>query len=122
MLRFKIGLIIVVSFHFVLGQQVNTSPFSRYGVGEINNVLSASYLGFSNSSIAFSDPQFINISNPASYSRMRKHNPLFDVTISGKSANYNSNYNGNLNSSSGTNLGLNNMYLVYPLRKNGVLF
>ena len=77
MLRLKIGLIIIVSFHSVFGQQVNTSPFSRYGVGEINNVISASYLGFSNSSIAFSDPQFINISNPASYSRMRKYNPLF---------------------------------------------
>ncbi|MEC7618181.1 MAG: hypothetical protein VYE38_07310 [Bacteroidota bacterium] len=115
MLRLKIGLIIIVSFHSVFGQQVNTSPFSRYGVGEINNVISASYLGFSNSSIAFSDPQFINISNPASYSRMRKYNPLFDVTISGKTANYNSNYNGNLNSSSGTNLGLNNMYLGLPI-------
>lgn len=115
MLRFNIGLTLIVAFHFVLGQQVNTSPFSRYGVGEINNVTSVSYLGFSNSSVAISDPQFINISNPASYSRMRKYNPLFDVTISGKSANYNSNYNGNINSSSGTNLGLNNMYLGLPI-------
>jgi len=77
MLRFKIGLVIVVSFHFVLGQQVNTSPFSRYGVGEINNVLSASYLGFSNSSIAFSDPQFINISNPASRGSSESTNSSF---------------------------------------------
>ena len=41
MLRLKIGLIIIVSFHSVFGQQVNTSPFSRYGVGEINNVIAA---------------------------------------------------------------------------------
>ena len=109
-------LIFVLQIQF-WGQQLNTSPFSRYGVGEINDILASPYLGFSNTAVAFSDPQFINVSNPASYSRMRKHNPLFDVSISGKTANYSSDYNGNLNSSSGTNLGLNNMYLGLPVKE-----
>ena len=109
-------LIFVLQIQF-WGQQLNTSPFSRYGVGEINDILASPYLGFSNTAVAISDPQFINVSNPASYSRMRKHNPLFDVSISGKTANYSSDYNGNLNSSSGTNLGLNNMYLGLPVKE-----
>ena len=55
-------LIFVLQIQF-WGQQLNTSPFSRYGVGEINDILASSYLGFSNTAVAFSDPQFINVSN-----------------------------------------------------------
>ena len=65
-------LIFVLQIQF-WGQQLNTSPFSRYGVGEINDILASPYLGFSNTAVAFSDPQFINVSNPASYSRMREN-------------------------------------------------
>jgi len=99
-------------------QPMNTSPFSRYGVGEINVIQSSHYLGWSNVSCAFSDPQFLNISNPASYAGLIKHSPLFDVSLSGKSALYRSDYNDTITSSSGFNLGLNNMYLGLPVTKN----
>ena len=95
-------------------QQLNTSPFSRYGLGEINNVQSSHYLGWSNVSIAFSDPRYININNPASYAGFIKHNPLFDISLSGKSAIYKS----DSATSSGNNFGLNNMFLGLPITKN----
>tara|TARA_B100001287_G_scaffold226866_1_gene196691 strand:- start:9983 stop:11344 length:1362 start_codon:yes stop_codon:yes gene_type:complete len=99
----------------VTSQDLNTSPFSRYGIGEINSVQSSHYLGWSNCAVSFSDPQYINISNPASYSSLIKHNPVFDVAISGKSAIYNSSYNDLDKSSFGNNLGLNNMFLGLPI-------
>ena len=108
---------------WVTSQDLNTSPFSRYGIGEINSVQSSHYLGWSNCAVAFSDPQYINISNPASYSSLIKYNPVFDVAMSGKAAIYNSNYNQTEKSSYGTNFGLNNMFLGLPIsNKWGMVF
>ena len=109
-------LFVLVSFSF-FSQQLNTSPFSRYGIGEINTIQSAHYLGWSNSSVAFADSRYINISNPASYSQFVKHNPLFDVSLTGKNSIYESNYNNEFKTSSGNNFGLNNMFLGLPLTK-----
>ena len=100
---------------WVTSQDLNTSPFSRYGIGEINTVQSSHYFGWSNCAVALSDPQYINISNPASYSSLIKHNPVFDVAMSGKSAIYKSNYNEVNRSSFGANFGLNNMFLGLPI-------
>tara|TARA_Y100001933_G_scaffold54216_1_gene53538 strand:+ start:3444 stop:4805 length:1362 start_codon:yes stop_codon:yes gene_type:complete len=109
-------LFILINFS-LFSQQLNTSPFSRYGIGEINTIQSAHYLGWSNTSVAFSDPRYINISNPASYSQFVKHNPLFDVSLTGKNSIYESNYNDEFKTSSGNNFGLNNMFLGLPLTR-----
>jgi hypothetical protein len=107
----------------LIAQQLNTSPFSRYGLGEINSVQSSHYIGWANTSVAFSDPQYINIANPASFAGLIKHNPIFDVSISGKASIYNSNYNNLDRSSSGNNVGLNNMFLGLPLSNRwGMVF
>ena len=87
---YSIILLIALSIS-LKAQDLNTSPFSRYGLGELNTVLSTHYLGLSNASNSFSDPQNINISNPASYAGFFKHNPIFDVSVAGKSSLYRSN-------------------------------
>jgi hypothetical protein len=99
-------------------QVLNTSPFSRYGIGEMNTIQSAHYFSWGNITSPISDPQYININNPASYSSFLKYNPIYNVSLSGKSALYNSQYNGNETSSSGSNFGLNNLTLGFPLTKN----
>lgn len=119
MISKRLLVIVFVLLNFSLfAQQLNTSPFSRYGIGELNSVESSHYFGWSNVSVAFSDPQYININNPASYAGFVKHNPLFDVSLSGKSALYKSNYNDNETTSTGNNFGLNNMFLGLPISKN----
>ena len=114
---YSIILLIALSISFK-AQDLNTSPFSRYGLGELNTVLSTHYLGLSNASNSFSDPQNINIANPASYAGFFKHNPIFDVSVAGKSSLYRSNYSNQENSSSASNLGLNNMLIGLPIQKN----
>lgn len=118
MISRKVLLIVLVSISYSLfAQQLNTSPFSRYGIGELNSVQSSHYLGLSNAAVVFSDPQYINISNPASYAGLVKHNPIFDVSVAGKASDYKSNYNNIEKTSSGKNAGLNNMFLGLPLTK-----
>jgi hypothetical protein len=105
------------------GQDLNTSPFSRYGIGELNTIQSAHYFGFGNISSALSEPQNININNPASYASFIQYNPIFNVSLSGKSALYNSNYNGKETNSTGNNFGLNTLFIGLPIKKNwGLVF
>ena len=108
-------LVLVSSIH---GQVLNTSPFSRYGIGEMNSIQSSHYFGWGNITSAMSEPQYININNPASYASFLKHNPIYNVSLSGKSALYESNYDENKTTSSGTHFGLNNLLLGLPITKN----
>lgn len=109
---------LVVLVSSIQGQVLNTSPFSRYGIGEMNSIQSSHYFGWGNITSAMSEPQYININNPASYAAFLKHNPIYNVSLSGKSALYESNYDENKTTSSGTHFGLNNLLLGFPITKN----
>ena len=117
-IRFCFLISLLISLSFSTAQDLNTSPFSRYGLGELNAVQSTHFLGMSNASNSFSDPQNINIANPASYAGFFRYNPIFDVSVSGKSALYKSNYSNEENTSSATSSGLNNMLIGLPIQKN----
>ena len=119
-LRYCFLISLITSLSFSNAQDLNTSPFSRYGLGELNVVQSTHFLGMSNASNSFSDPQNINIANPASYAGFFSYNPIFDVSVSGKSALYKSNYSNEENTSSATSSGLNNMLIGLPIQKNWV--
>ena len=122
----KNNILYIFVFFFAIsssGQDLNTSPFSRYGIGELNTIQSAHYFGFGNISSALSEPQNININNPASYASFIQYNPIFNVSLSGKSALYNSNYNGRETNSTGNNFGLNTLFIGLPVKKNwGLVF
>ena len=116
-IKYNIIFLGLLSFS-IQAQVLNTSPFSRYGIGEMNNIQSSHYFGWGNITAPMSEPQYININNPASYASFLKHNPIYNVSLSGKAASYNSNYGGNETSSSGTHFGLNNLFLGLPITKN----
>ncbi len=101
----------------LISQNLNTSPYTRFGLGELTKPLTAHYLGMGGLSVSFADFNQINISNPATYSSFRKNNPIYDLGITGKMSNYKSDANGELNTSSGTNFLLNNMLLGLPISK-----
>ena len=82
----KNNILSILIFFFAIsshGQDLNTSPFSRYGIGELNTIQSTHFFGFGNVSCAISEPQNININNPASYASFIKYNPIFNVSLSG---------------------------------------
>ena len=95
--KFFLYIFFLTTVVYIKGQVLNTSPFSRYGIGEINTIQSAHYFGFGNITSPSSEPQYININNPASYASFIKYNPIYNVSLAGKSALYNSNYNNNEN-------------------------
>ena len=54
--------------------QVTSSPYSRYGLGELNRGTFSQNFALGNTSIGLRNPGYINIGNPASYS-------AFDMTV-----------------------------------------
>lgn len=65
------------------GQQLNSSPYTRYGIGAIEEPISTAYFG-NGLTTAQSNFYLLNISNPASYASILKHNPIFNVDLNNK--------------------------------------
>ena len=107
----------------LFGQNLNTSPYTRFGLGEVNKPLTTHYLGMGGLSVSYADFQQVNISNPATYSTFKKNNPVYDLGITGKFSNYRAETNGEINTSQGNNFSLNNMLIGLPITKRcGVTF
>lgn len=60
-------------------QETGISPYSRIGLGDLNNNHSPAYNTMGGASVALSDFNMLNISNPASYSSLVKHMPVFEI-------------------------------------------
>jgi len=109
-----LGVSVGLSF---FSQNLNTSPYTRFGLGEITKPMTSHYFGMGGLSVSFSDHQQVNISNPATYSNLKKNNPVFDLGITGKMSNYRAESNGEINSTNGNSFLLNNMILGLPVSK-----
>ena len=79
-IKYNIIFLGLLSFS-IQAQVLNTSPFSRYGIGEMNNIQSSHYFGLGNITAPMSEPQYININNPASYASFLKYNPIYNVSL-----------------------------------------
>ncbi len=62
-----------------IAQQLNSSPYTRYGLGEITTKTNATYFGMGNASVSLSEINHVNLSNPASYAGFIQYKPVFDV-------------------------------------------
>ncbi|HET6243461.1 MAG: hypothetical protein H0V01_07940 [Bacteroidetes bacterium] len=80
---FLFVLVVLSMFCIQLNAQVSSSPYSRYGLGELNKGTFSQNFSLANTAIGLRNPGFINIGNPASYS-------AFDLTVfeAGLSGNY----------------------------------
>jgi len=56
-----------------------SSPYSRYGLGNVNETSFHRNIGMGGLSLGFRDPEAINISNPASYTAFRQNSFVFDI-------------------------------------------
>src|ERR1700741_5586301 len=106
---------------FLFSQTPTSSPYSRFGIGEIEkkgfsqiNALGGSYIGLASDTIA---PLFINTGNPASYPSVRI--TTFEV---GAQSNFSTFMSGST-SVKKNNTGLNYMSLAFPVgRRAGGAF
>lgn len=89
-----VGLLLGLS---VFGQDQNTSPYTRFGLGEQVPMITTPFIGLGGASVALGtegdlsqirigDFNHINFSNPATYSSVLKHTPVFDCGVMGKTS------------------------------------
>ncbi len=117
--KIVILLIFAFSSQFSIAQKLNSSPYTRYGLGEIAEISTATYFGMANASVALSEFNHLNLSNPASYSSLIKYKPIFDVGISGKFQTLKT----KTSSLNQKNAGLRNFSLGLPIgTKTGIAF
>jgi len=62
-----------------LAQSGASSPYSRYGLGDISETSFHRSIGMGGISLALREPKSINISNPASYTSFRRNSFVFDI-------------------------------------------
>ncbi|CAL1521341.1 hypothetical protein [Chitinophaga sp. MM2321] len=89
----------------------DNSPYSRYGLGDLNNNQNTVNRGMGGVSQAYGDPQSVNFINPASYTNLML--TTFDVGIEGGSRSISEN-NNKFNSGFGT---LSYIQIGIPIRK-----
>lgn len=112
----KFSTVFFVSFLFTLAyaQKGTQSPYSVFGIGELNQGEYAGFAGMANVSLANSDSTMVNNNNPASYVYFNRYRPVFQVGLNGKYSQYST----QTNSSSQQHFGLNQFQLGLPIKKN----
>lgn len=68
--------------HSVWSQQLSNDPFSSFGLGDFGGLTHAVFGGMGNANITSADSTILNFYNPASYSSLAKHTPLFSFSTS----------------------------------------
>jgi hypothetical protein len=64
-------------------QSTSTSPYSRYGFGDINSSALTPYFSMGGLSIPIGEATQLNLSNPATLSHIAKNRPLLDIGMRG---------------------------------------
>ena len=82
MKKYFLLLLAAVSFLGTFAQETGVStPYSRYGVGVLNDPSLGFNKGMAGTGIALSDSRRLNFANPASYARFDSLSFLFDVGV-----------------------------------------
>lgn len=97
-----------------IAQKGTQSPYSVFGLGEINNGEYAYFTAMGNALTACTDSTIVNQNNPASYAFTSRYRPLFQVAINGRF----SKFSDATQSSKARQLGLNQFQLGFPIKKN----
>lgn len=101
----------------VYGQGTN-SPYSAFGIGELNNTSYAAFASMGGISVSNSDSTIVNSNNPASYVFFNRHQPVFQVGANGRMSWFSANGpDGEVNSTLGT-FNLNQLQMGIPIKKN----
>ncbi|MEO8146921.1 MAG: hypothetical protein ABI723_04745 [Bacteroidia bacterium] len=84
--RFRLILLLLFSFSYSFSQSGSQSPYSRYGLGDIQYSGFTSQLAMGGFSIAQNDSLSLNFNNAASYAALRL--TVFDMAVRGERSRY----------------------------------
>ncbi len=108
-LRSSLLIIIIFTVAAVEGQTTTSSPYSRYGIGELSQQRFNINAGYGGAGIALRNDRFANIVNPASLTSFK----LIAFEVGAKTSLYSTISSGQ--STSGTNAYLNHLSLSMPI-------
>lgn len=105
--------LLLLSNMFVSGQNNTSSPYSRYGIGDIANKQFGQNMAMGGASIGTRTPYHLNITNPASYSALDSLSFVFEFGVTNKMTRLQSGgleYNGN-------NVNLSYLAIAFPVTR-----
>jgi uncharacterized protein YaiE (UPF0345 family) len=105
------GFCLVFTTQNVNAQSSSASPYSRYAFGDIAANPHSSYYGLGGISLSLCDSFQFNSFNPASYSFLMKHRPIFDIGVGGQ----NVIMNGSSSTAKATTFGLKAISMGLPV-------
>lgn len=108
-LRSSLLTIIFFTVAAVVGQTTTSSPYSRYGIGELSQQRFNINAGYGGAGIALRNDRFANVVNPASLTSLK----LIAFEVGAKTSLYSTTSNGQ--STSGSNAYLNHLSLAMPI-------
>ena len=104
---------------FGFSQASSISPYSRYALGDINPNWFAQNTGMGGCAVSLVDSNMINVINPASYSLLALHCPVFDFSLRGRLVNMST----STSTAKGNYMTVNNLVLGLPIsRRFGMAF
>src|SRR5687768_5721209 len=105
--------LIIVFNSNLLAQKGTQSPYSVFGIGELNQEQYAAFSSMGGISIANSDSTIASNGNPALYSYLQRNRPVFQVGMNGRFSTFST----TTNSTAQRHLGLNQFQLALPIKK-----
>ncbi|MDT8307945.1 MAG: hypothetical protein RQ866_00305 [Bacteroidales bacterium] len=73
----------IITVTFANAQNSNSSPYSRFGIGDIYSFTSGFNAGMGGLKYSIQSPLFLNPANPASYAGLQQQHFVFDVGLQG---------------------------------------
>ena len=83
-LRYTILLLALVLSMGSWAQKGSKSPYSTYGLGELNREGYASFAGMGGTALGATDSAIVNSMNPASYAYIGRSLPVFQLGMNGR--------------------------------------
>ncbi len=118
-IRFILFFTAIIGWCGFNAQSLNSSPYTRYGLGDQVKLSSTPFIGMGGASISLANFRYINFSNPATYGTVLRYNPIFDAGFMGKTSHLKT----DLNTLNSTTVALRNFSLLMPLsKKTGFVF
>lgn len=95
-------------------QKGSQSPYSSYGLGELNYEGYASFSSMGGIALGMTDSTIVNTANPASYSFIGRHRPILQLGLNGRLSSFST----ATASANQGHFGLNQFQLGLPIKKN----
>ena len=104
---------LLITGEFSLAQQTTSSPYSRFGMGDLNSQLSSVFNSLGGGGYAINDSKIINPFSPASYSSYQSNSFLFSTGINNETFDIQS----LTDNQTVNNLSLSHILFGFPLTK-----